>query len=88
MQKYICRNTIIGGIILPLTMQLIRIPGIDVKMTTCDNMFLKTRRSLIIATSYGSLGPQKVAFWKGNGTPAISGKSRLVKYDNLARKIP
>ena len=29
--------------------------------------------------------PQKVAFWKGNGTPAISGKSRLVKYFNLAR---
>ena len=24
------------------------------------------------------LGPQKVAFWKGNGTPATSGKSRLV----------
>ena len=29
------------------------------------------------------LGPQKVAFWKGN--PLISGKSRLVKYYNLAR---
>ena len=28
--------------------------------------------------------PQKVAFWKGNGTPKISGKSRLVKYYNLA----
>ena len=27
--------------------------------------------------------PQKVAFWKGN--PLISGKSRLVKYYNLAR---
>ena len=23
---------------------------------------------------------QNAAFWKGNGTPAISGKSRLVKY--------
>ena len=31
----------------------------------------------IIATSH-DLGPQKVAFWKGN--PLISGKSRLVKY--------
>ena len=31
------------------------------------------------------LGPQKVAFWRGNGTPAISGKSRLVKYFFLAR---
>ena len=31
--------------------------------------------------------PQKVAFWKRNGTPAISGKSRLVKYYNLARMI-
>ena len=30
--------------------------------------------------------PQKgCEFWKGNGTPAISGKSRLVKYHNLAR---
>ena len=38
----------------------------------------------IIATSH-DLGPQKVAFWKGNGTPAISGKSSLVKYYNLAR---
>ena len=36
----------------------------------------------IIATSH-DLGPQKVAFWKGN--PLISGKSRLVKYYNLAR---
>ena len=35
-----------------------------------------------IATSH-DLGPQKVAFWKGN--PFISEKSRLVKYDNLAR---
>ena len=24
--------------------------------------------------------PKNGAFWKGNGTPAISGKSRLVKY--------
>ena len=31
-----------------------------------------------IATSHGSLSPQKVAFWKRN--PLISGKSRLVKY--------
>ena len=31
------------------------------------------------------MGPQKVASWKGNGTPAISRKSRLVKYYNLAR---
>ena len=29
--------------------------------------------------------PQKVAFRQGNGTPAISGKSRLVTYYNLAR---
>ena len=29
--------------------------------------------------------PQNVAFWKGNGTPTISGKSRLVKYYTLAR---
>ena len=36
----------------------------------------------IIATS-PDLGPQKVAFWKGH--PLISGKSRLVKYFNLAR---
>ena len=28
-------------------------------------------------------GPQKVTFWKGN--PLISEKSRLVKYDDLAR---
>ena len=27
------------------------------------------------STSHGSLGPQKVAFSKGNGTPAISGQS-------------
>ena len=31
--------------------------------------------------------PQMVAFSKGNGTPAISGKSRLVKYYNLARLL-
>ena len=35
----------------------------------------------IIATSH-DLGPQKVAFWKGNGT-LISGKSRLVKYYSI-----
>ena len=34
----------------------------------------------IIATSH-DLGPQKVAFWKGN--PLISGKSRLVEYDQI-----
>ena len=38
----------------------------------------------IIATSH-DLGPQKVAFWKGN--PLISAKSRLVKYYNLARLV-
>ena len=38
----------------------------------------------IIATSH-DLGPQEVAFWKG--IPLISGKSRLVKYYNLARFI-
>ena len=37
----------------------------------------------IIATSH-DLGPQKVAN-DGMGTPHISGTSRLVKYDNLAR---
>ena len=26
------------------------------------------------------LAPKNVVFWKGNGTPAISGKSRSVKY--------
>ncbi len=36
----------------------------------------------IIATST-TIFFQKVAFWKGN--PLISGKSRLVKYYNLAR---
>ena len=36
----------------------------------------------IIATN-PPRSPQNVAFWKGNGTPAISGKSRLVKYYNL-----
>ena len=36
----------------------------------------------IIATSH-DLGPQKVAFWKGNGTPAIWGKSRLMKYYSI-----
>ena len=40
-----------------------------------------------IATSHGSLGTQKGSVWKGNGTPAISGKSRLVKYCNLARNM-
>ena len=35
------------------------------------------KKVTIIATSH-DLGPQKVAFWKGN--PLISGKSRLVKY--------
>ena len=40
-----------------------------------------------IATSHDRWDPQKVAFWKGNGTPAISGKSSLVKYCNLARSI-
>ena len=39
----------------------------------------------IIATSRTDLGPQKVAFWKGN--PLISGKSRLVKYYNLGRFV-
>ena len=33
------------------------------------------------------ISPQKVAFRKGNGTPAISGKSRLVKYNNLVRSM-
>ena len=37
---------------------------------------------IYIATSH-DLGPQNVAFWKGN--PLISGKSRLVKYCNLVR---
>ena len=32
--------------------------------------------------------PQMVVNCKGNGTPAISGKSRLVKYYNLARYTP
>ena len=43
----------------------------------------------IITTSH-DLGLRKVAFRKGNGTPAISGKSRLVKYycNNLARYHP
>ena len=27
--------------------------------------------------------PKKVAFWKGNGTTALSGKSRWVKYSSL-----
>ena len=31
--------------------------------------------------------PQMVVKRKGNGTPKLSGKSRLVKYYNLARKI-
>ena len=30
----------------------------------------------------GALGPQKVAFWKGNGSP-YSGNSRLVKYYSI-----
>ena len=33
------------------------------------------------------LAPQKVANRKGNGTPASSGKSRLVKFYHLARLI-
>ena len=37
----------------------------------------------IIATENTTDFPPKVAFWKGN--PLISGKSRLVKYYNLAR---
>ena len=32
-------------------------------------------------------GPQNVAEDSGNGTPAISGKSRLVKYVFLARCV-
>ena len=38
----------------------------------------------IIATSH-ELGPQKVAFWKGNPRlfQDISGKSRLVKYYSI-----
>ena len=28
---------------------------------------------IVVVTSHGSLGPQKVAFWKGN--PFVSGKS-------------
>ena len=35
----------------------------------------------IIATTH-DLRPQKVAFWKGNGTP-FQGKSRLVKYYSI-----
>ena len=31
----------------------------------------------------GPWAPKKVAVWKGNGTPAISGKSRLVKYYSI-----
>ena len=34
-------------------------------------------------TSFGP--PSSVALWKGNGTPAISGFSRLVNYSNLPR---
>ena len=39
--------------------------------------------SNFIATSHDRTGPQKVG--KRKGHPLISGKSRLVKYDNLAR---
>ena len=39
----------------------------------------------LVAGHMGSLGPPNGWFSsKGNGTPAISGKSRLVKYYNLA----
>ena len=41
------------------------------------------QRSLWPQTS--DFTPQMVVNSKGNGTPAISGKSRLVKYYNLAR---
>ena len=42
---------------------------------------------LIIATENTTdLDPPKVAFWEGK-PPAISGKSRLVKYYNLARFV-
>ena len=39
----------------------------------------------ILATSHDRKTRQMVVNCKGNGTPAISGKSRLVKYYNLAR---
>ena len=54
--------------------------------------------AIFCSTSWGESTKQKILqrviqrcskWWcsKGNGTPAISGKSRLVKYYNLARKM-
>ena len=40
---------------------------------------------VIDPTSQDPKNPISVASWKGNGTPAISGESRLVKYCNSAR---
>ena len=39
--------------------------------------------SNFIATSHNRFSPQNVAFWKGN--LLIAGKSRFVKYGDLAR---
>ena len=41
-----------------------------------------------LATSHDQKPPNGGLVYKGNGTPDISGKSRLVKYYNLARWIP
>ena len=50
-------------------------------LTRCIVLYHLSGR--IIATSH-DLGPQKVA---EEGNPLISGKSRLVKYDNLAKSM-